>query len=218
MDSLAGSRAQNFDAIESAIRYGQQFQNSGNKNQVDLFSNGPEKNSLIKTPELKIVDDWEEKKSLQFEKEVLGLYVSGHPLLEHSEDLEEFTSVDFSDSLFLKKNDLVTVGGMITKITKKYDRHNRPMAFFEMDCIGGHVEVIAFSDCFGEYENAITSTCPPIQSISKNAIGLLCLSYFFVIFVIIPPTVTKSFFLRNKLSEKSTEVNSSKSSECSNKG
>ena len=155
MDSLSGSRAQNFDAIESAIRYGQQLQNSGNKNQVDLFSNGSEKNSLIKTPELKIVDDWKEKKSLQFEKEVLGLYVSGHPLLEHSEDLEEFTSVDFSDSLFLKKNDLVTVGGMITKITKKYDRRNRPMAFFEMDCIGGHVEVIAFSDCFGEYENLV---------------------------------------------------------------
>ena len=69
------------------------------------------------------------KKSLVFEKEVLGMYVSGHPLLEHSEDLEEFTTVDFSDSLFLKKNDVVIVGGMVTKITKKYDRRNRAMAF-----------------------------------------------------------------------------------------
>ena len=67
-------------------------------------------------------------------------------------------------------------------------------------------------------ENAITSTCPPIQSISKNPISLLRLSYFLVIFVIIPPTVTKSFFLRIKLSEKSTVVNSSKSSECSSRG
>ena len=155
MDSITGTRSQNFDAIDTAIRYGQQLQNTGNKNQVDLFSNGSEKNSLIKTPELRIVDDWEEKKSLLYEKEVLGLYVSGHPLLEHSEDLEEFTSVDFSDSLFLKKNDIITVGGMITKINKKYDRRNRAMAFFEMDCIGGHVEVIAFSDCFAQYENLI---------------------------------------------------------------
>jgi len=155
MDSISGTRSQNFDAIDTAIRYGQQLQNTGNKNQVDLFSNGSEKNSLIKTPELRIVDDWEEKKSLVYEKEVLGLYVSGHPLLEHSEDLEEFTSIDFSDSLFLKKNDIITVGGMITKITKKYDRRNRAMAFFEMDCIGGHVEVIAFSDCFAQYENLI---------------------------------------------------------------
>ena len=155
MDSVSGSRAQKFDAIDTAIRYGQQLQNSGNKDQVDLFSNGSSENSLIKTPDLREVDIWEEKKSLVFEKEVLGMYVSGHPLLEHSEDLEEFTTVDFSDSLFLKKNDVVIVGGMITKITKKYDRRNRAMAFFEMDCIGGHIEVIAFSDCYGQYESLV---------------------------------------------------------------
>ena len=156
MDSIFGTRAQNFDAIDTAIKYGQQLQNSGDKDQVDLFSNGSDKDPLIKIPELRNIEDWEEKKSLVFEKEVLGLYVSGHPLLEHSEDLEEFTSIDFSDSLlFLKKSEIVTVGGMVTKITKKYDRRNRAMAFFEMDCIGGHVEVIAFSDCFAMYENLI---------------------------------------------------------------
>ena len=155
MDSLSGSRAQNFDAIDTAIKYGQQLQNSGNKNQVDLFSVGDDKSSLIKTPELKEIEEWDEKKSLSFEKEVLGMYVSGHPLLEHADEIEEFTSVDFSDDLMLKKNEIVTVGGMVTKITKKYDRRNRAMAFFEMDCFGGTVEVIAFSDCFEKYENLI---------------------------------------------------------------
>ena len=155
MDSLSGSRAQKFDAIDTAIKYGQQLQNSGNKNQVDLFSIGDEQSSLIKIPELKDIEDWDEKRSLLFEKEVLGMYVSGHPLLEHADEIEEFTSVDFSDSLSLKKNEVVTVGGMVTKITKKYDRRNRAMAFFEMDCFGGTVEVIAFSDCFEKYENLI---------------------------------------------------------------
>ena len=155
MDSLSGSRAQNFDAIDTAIKYGQQLQNSGNKNQVDLFSVADNQNSLIKTPELKEIEEWDEKKSLSFEKEVLGMYVSGHPLLEHADEIEEFTSVDFSDDLMLKKNEIVTVGGMVTKITKKYDRRNRAMAFFEMDCFGGTVEVIAFSDCFEKYENLI---------------------------------------------------------------
>ena len=155
MDSLSGSRAQNFDAIDTAIKYGQQLQNSGNKNQVDLFSAGDNQSSLIKTPVLKEIEEWDEKKSLSFEKEVLGMYVSGHPLLEHADEIEEFTSVDFSDGLMLKKNEIVTVGGMVTKITKKYDRRNRAMAFFEMDCFGGTVEVIAFSDCFEKYENLI---------------------------------------------------------------
>ena len=142
-------------AYDTAIKYGQQLQNSGNKNQVDLFSLGDNQSSLIKTPELKEIEEWDEKKSLSFEKEVLGMYVSGHPLLEHADEIEEFTSVDFSDDLMLKKNEIVTVGGMVTKITKKYDRRNRAMAFFEMDCFGGTVEVIAFSDCFEKYENLI---------------------------------------------------------------
>jgi len=155
MDSLSGTRAQNFDAIDTAIKYGQQLQNTGNKNQVDLFSMGDDQSSLIKTPGLKEIEDWDEKKSLSFEKEVLGMYVSGHPLLEHADEIEEFTSVDFSDDLMLKKNEIVIVGGMVTKIIKKYDRRNRAMAFFEMDCFGGTVEVIAFSDCFEKYENLI---------------------------------------------------------------
>ena len=104
MDSLEGVRSQKYDAIDSAIRYGQQIQNSGDKNQGDLFSNDAGENNLIKTPELKIIDDWDEKSSLKFEKEVLGTYVSGHPLLEHSEELEDFTSIDFSDKIHLKKN------------------------------------------------------------------------------------------------------------------
>lgn len=88
------------------------------KNQVDLFSAEDNQSSLIKVPELKDIEAWSEKKSLTYEKEVLGMYVSGHPLLEHADDVEEFTSVDFSDSLTLKKNEVVTVGGMVTKITK----------------------------------------------------------------------------------------------------
>jgi len=152
MDSLTGSRSQKFGSVDTAIKYGQQLQNKGDKNQVDLFSIDSVKDDLIKTPELKQLEDWDDKQSLAFEKEVLGLYVSGHPLLEHSEDLEEFTSIDLTDKLSLKKNDNIRVGGMVTKITKKYDRRNRPMAFFEMDCLGGNAEVIAFSDCYGKYE------------------------------------------------------------------
>ena len=83
--------------------------------------------------------------------EVLGLYVSGHPLLEHAEDLEEFTTVSFEEGQDLSKNDTICVGGMITKIVRRYDRRNREMAFFDMDCLGGHAEVVVFSDCYQSY-------------------------------------------------------------------
>ena len=155
LDSMEGNRAQKFCAIDGAIHYGQQMQSEKDRNQVDMFGGRESDDSLIKTPDLQNIPEWIEKESLDKERAVLGLYVSGHPLLEHAEDLEEFTNVDFSEEQELSKNDKVTLGGMITKINKRFDRRNRPMAFFNMDCLGGHAEVIAFSDCFQAYENLI---------------------------------------------------------------
>jgi len=155
LDSMEGNRAQKFHAIDGAIHYGQQMQSEKDRNQVDMFGGRESDDSLIKTPGLQNIPEWIEKESLDKEREVLGLYVSGHPLLEHAEDLEEFTNVDFGEEQELSKNDKVTLGGMITKINKRFDRRNRPMAFFNMDCLGGHAEVIAFSDCFQAYENLI---------------------------------------------------------------
>ena len=155
MDGLEGSRAQNFDAVDIAIKYGQKMQQETDKNQVDLFGGGDMKDELIKIPVLGNTEEWSEKEALSKEMEVLGLYVSGHPLLEHADDLEEFTTVSFEEGQELSKNDTVFVGGMITKIVRRYDKRNREMAFFDLDCLGGHAEIVVFSDCYKSYGNLI---------------------------------------------------------------
>jgi len=155
LDGLEGNRAQNLDAVDNAIKYGQKMQQENDKNQVDLFGIGDAKDQLIKTPMLGNIEEWSEKESLSREMEVLGLYVSGHPLLEHADDLEEFTTVSFEEGQELSKKDTVFVGGMITKIVRRYDRRNREMAFFDMDCLGGHAEIVVFSDCYKSYGNLI---------------------------------------------------------------
>ena len=155
MDSLEGSRAQNFDAVDIAIKYGQKIQQETDKNQVDLFGTEDNKNELIKTPILGNIEEWLEKEALSKEMEVLGLYVSGHPLLEHADDLEEFTTVSFEEGQEISKKDTVLVGGMITKIVRRYDKRNREMAFFDLDCLGGHAEIVVFSDCYKSYSNLI---------------------------------------------------------------
>ena len=155
MDSLEGSRAQKHEAVDVAIWYGQRIQKDKDKNQFDLFGSVNHKDQLIKIPELESINDWTEKESLSKELEVLGLYVSGHPLLEHADDLEEFTTISFEEDQEITKLDTVFVGGMITKIVRRYDRRNREMAFFEMDCIGGHAEVVVFSDCYQSYATLI---------------------------------------------------------------
>ena len=151
LDSLEGNRAENFLSVDDAIKYGQQMQSETNRNQVDLFGSKSEQSDLIKVPILQSAQDWSEKESLQKELEVLGTYISGHPLLEHSEDLEEFTTISFDEDQQISKNDTITIGGMITRIVKRFDRRNRQMAFFEMDCLGGHTEIVTFSDCYDSY-------------------------------------------------------------------
>tara|TARA_E500000075_G_C6919407_1_gene283325 strand:- start:172 stop:999 length:828 start_codon:yes stop_codon:yes gene_type:complete len=155
LDSFKGNRNQKFSAVDDAIKYGQQMQSETNRNQVDMFGSAGMEEELIKVPSLKDIPNWSEKDSLAKEKEVLGFYVSGHPLLEHSEDLEEFTSISFEEQNNINNKDMVVIGGMITRIVRRFDKRNREMAFFDLDCLGGHAEVIAFSDCFKSFGNFI---------------------------------------------------------------
>ena len=152
-DSIEGNRAQLFSAVDEALQFGQKI-TIKNYDQVNIFSETSQ-NDLIKVPILIDIEDWDDKKALDNEKEVLGMYISGHPLLEHSDDIEEFTTIDFNENQNFNKNEKIIVGGMISKITKRFDKRNRPMAFFNMDCLGGTTEVITFSDCFERHENEI---------------------------------------------------------------
>ena len=155
LDSLEGNRAQNYEAVDEAVQYGQKMQTEKDKNQVDLFGLNDQESSLIKIPTLRELEDWSEKESLEKEMEVLGLYISGHPLLEHADDLEEFTTIAFDEGQTLSKNDNICVGGMIAKVVRRYDKRNREMAFFDMDCLGGRAEIVVFSDCYQSYGRLI---------------------------------------------------------------
>ena len=155
LDSLEGNRAQNYEAVDEAVQYGQKMQTEKDKNQVDLFGLNDQESSLIKIPTLRELEDWSEKESLEKEMEVLGLYISGHPLLEHADDLEEFTTIAFDERQTLSKNDNICLGGMVAKVVRRYDKRNREMAFFDMDCLGGRAEIVVFSDCYQSYGRLI---------------------------------------------------------------
>ena len=78
MDSLDGNRAQKFNEIEVALKYGQNQQDVKAKNQVDLFGAGDSENSSNSmVPTLSNIEEWPESKMLENEKEVLGLFFYG---------------------------------------------------------------------------------------------------------------------------------------------
>ena len=156
LDGLEGNRAQKYAVIETALKYGQTIQENKARNQVDLFgaasTNGQD---ISMVPSLPQTEEWSEPQLLENEKEVLGMYLSGHPLLKYAEDLEEFSNFDFTEKVEHRNGSKVRVGGAISDVKMHFDRKNNQMAFFKLDCLGGQAEVLAFSDTFAKYKELI---------------------------------------------------------------
>ena len=151
-DSLSENRAQLFEAVDLAINYGNQADKKSNKNQINLFGDQEE---LIKVPDLPIIEDWDNQEKLSKEKEVLGIYVSGNPLIKYADTIEELSNYDFSEERILKENSVVKIGGAITNFKLHFDKKNQQMAFFNLDCLGGQAEAIIFHDAFDKYKEII---------------------------------------------------------------
>ena len=151
-DSLNSNRAQLFEAVDLAINYGNQVEKHSNKDQINLFS---EQEELVKIPELPLIEDWDNQEKLSKEKEVLGIYVSGNPLMKYADLIEGLSNYDFSEKKILKENAIVRIGGAIANFKLHFDKKNQQMAFFNLDCIGGQAEAIIFHDAFDKYKEII---------------------------------------------------------------
>lgn len=99
------------------------------------------------------VEDYEKEERLAMEKEVLGIYVSGHPLEDYTDLLKKNitnTTLDFlqkedTNATAVKDGAKVVVGGMLTDINVKVTRKNQMMAFLALEDLYGTVEVVAFA-------------------------------------------------------------------------
>ena len=101
---------------------------------------------------------------LSGEKEMLGLYVSGHPLDDVKEMLEEMTNITTADFLIdeetlqtvAKDNREYTLGGMIETVTHKITKNGENMAFIQIEDLTGTMEVIIFPRTFEKYRELLT--------------------------------------------------------------
>jgi DNA polymerase III subunit alpha len=90
------------------------------------------------------VDEWSQKIKLAFEKEMLGLYVSDHPLLSVGASMAALATTTISELEELSDRASVTVGGIVSTITRRWTRNGDPMLFFQLEDLEGSVEVIVF--------------------------------------------------------------------------
>ncbi len=154
MDSLEGHRAQKLQALETAISYGQSAQADKMKGQTSIFDS-PEENGVSQYPVLPVATPWKESEQLALEKEMLGFYVSGHPLNKHANEVKSFSSANLEAINEVKDGAHVRVCGIVTEFKSIFDRKNKPMAFVTIEDFHGSVELIVFSSVFEAARDAL---------------------------------------------------------------
>ena len=139
--------------MESAIDSAQSIQNDRDKGQTSLFDmvgDGDDAPPMIHRPPMPTVQKWPKSQALIMEKEMLGFYVSGHPLAEYADELQGFATAELKrlDRVREIEEDII-VGGIITEIKPIVDRKGKSMAFVTLEDFSGSAEVLVFSS---EYE------------------------------------------------------------------
>jgi DNA polymerase-3 subunit alpha len=152
-DSLEGTRAQQMAASPRAMQLAQSFQQSVSKGQTTIFGDTVQHNQLY--PDLPAIDPWTQTEKLAREKSLLGIYISGHPLIKFQDEINAFCNprLDHLDSCQLGQ--AVRVCGIVTDVRIRFDRKDKQFAFFTLEEFSGTVNIIAFSDVFEKYKELI---------------------------------------------------------------
>jgi DNA polymerase-3 subunit alpha len=151
-DSLGVERGQVLGNVDEALAYNRQ-ELKNNANQTSLFGLMPE---VIKAPMLKLkdVEPVDPKTRLAWEKELLGLYVSGHPL-EPFRDRFEKAENTIKYHREQKEGFPAVTGGVIDVVREIITKNNKKMAFIKMFDFTDMIEAVAFSDIYEKYKHLL---------------------------------------------------------------
>jgi DNA polymerase-3 subunit alpha len=162
LDSLGGTRAQLMAVLDRAMQSGAAAAADRKSGQKALFE-ALEEDAGPSTPAaLPDVEPWDDRQRLAGEKEVLGFYLSSHPLAEHEEKLSTYCSHSTADLSGLPPRSEVVLGGMISAIKFSQTRNPRPgspskYVMFDLEDMSGTVRCILWPDGFAEQGELVRS-------------------------------------------------------------
>jgi DNA polymerase-3 subunit alpha len=155
-DGFGHTRRAMADALDSVIEAGHSFQKDKAQGQFNLFDQecfaGAASAADVSIPPLA---EWEELIKLAYEKEMLGFYVTGHPLMKHESLIRKYTNANSLNLPALPEASSVRMAGLVKKVkvvnTKRGDR----MAFLSLEDLTGIVEITVFSDLYGQKKEVL---------------------------------------------------------------
>jgi DNA polymerase-3 subunit alpha len=113
------------------------------------------------------VDELPDADLLKFEKELLGFYITSHPLTEHQSAMEHFATVSSKEAKECYEGAEVTVGGMISRVKKVITKNGRsagmPMGIITLEDLDGSIDGTMFAETFAE----VTQKYPDVVSVES---------------------------------------------------
>ena len=164
MDSLPGNRRQKLLVMPEMMEQKSREKKTAMEGQLSLFEFAAEEDKRNFQISMPRVEEFPREEMLAMEKEVLGVYVSGHPLEEYEEGWRKnitAMTTDFivdpdTDEAKVADGQMVTVGGMVSERTIKITKTGKNMAFVTLEDLVGSVEVLVFPKDFEANRDLLT--------------------------------------------------------------
>ncbi|MGI6087061.1 MAG: DNA polymerase III subunit alpha [Kiritimatiellia bacterium] len=154
LDPLGGHRASLFAGIEPALLRAASTLKDRSMGQTSLFSmldggENEDENILPDCP------PWPDSELLAAEKELLGVYMSGHPLTQYESLLKRYRLATIAELAEMENDTITRIGGLVAAVEKKITRNKDQMAVIRIEDAEGMLEAVAFPDTWSEFGAAL---------------------------------------------------------------
>ncbi|MEM7296681.1 MAG: DNA polymerase III subunit alpha [Bacteroidota bacterium] len=140
--------------IEKSIKYANKVEQEANSSQASLF--GGDSGVAVPTPTINPVDSFTELEKLRIEKEVVGLYISGHPLDQFKLELKAFCNTEVKElngeMTNLQKKSKITIGGMVTGVGHRQTKTGKPFGTLTIEDFSESFTFFIFSDDYVKFK------------------------------------------------------------------
>jgi DNA polymerase-3 subunit alpha len=143
--------------------FGQKLQDQKLSDQVGLFDgpDSPSADPVISEKDLlPVVEEWDHADVLMHEKETLGFYITGHPLLRYADKLKLITDADSERIAEMRDKDTVTVAGIVSHKREVPTKRKDVMAYVTIEDLKGSYTGIVFSDIYRNFRDLLDSDEP----------------------------------------------------------
>ena len=163
LDGLSGSRREKMAVYEQVLDSISHEKHSKMAGQLSLFDIAPKDELSTLEVKMPVLGEFDVETKLAFEKEMLGVYLSGHPLESYQDMLKSVCNATSLDFAYDEEEGMVNVapgkdyilGGIASVVNIKLTRNNQRMAFITLEDLVGSVEVIVFPRDFEKYRDLI---------------------------------------------------------------